>query len=114
MKGLAIFLVILAIYFLPTITAAERKKRNVGAIFALNFFLGWTLIAWVISLVWALTVDNPVQPVAPVAQAANIIHNPAATTMAPKEHVNWTRMSILLGVMVVIIAIAVILFNRFA
>jgi Superinfection immunity protein len=43
-------------YFLPAIVG--RKKQNAGAIFALNFFLGWTVIGWVVSLVWALTVDN--------------------------------------------------------
>ena len=35
-----------------------RNKRNKMAIFALNFFLGWTLVGWVVSLVWSLTVDE--------------------------------------------------------
>jgi hypothetical protein len=30
------------------------KRANTGAIFALNLFLGWSLIGWVIALVWAL------------------------------------------------------------
>jgi hypothetical protein len=46
-----------AVYFLPTIAA--RRKANFGAIFALNLLLGWTLIGWVVALVWAMTVDNP-------------------------------------------------------
>ena len=46
-------------YFLPTIIAFIRKKPNAPAIFALNFFLGWSLVGWVVSLVWALTTDNP-------------------------------------------------------
>jgi hypothetical protein len=48
-------------YFLPTIVG--RKKSNAGAIFALNFFLGFTLIGWVVSLVWALTNDNKPQTI---------------------------------------------------
>jgi hypothetical protein len=35
-------------------------KHNAGAIFALNLLLGWTLVGWVVALVWALAVD-PVQ-----------------------------------------------------
>src|SRR5713226_3358454 len=45
-------------YFLPAIAALGRKKRNAGAIQALNLFLGWTLVGWVVALVWALTYDE--------------------------------------------------------
>lgn len=48
------------LYFLPTIIAFARSKRDVISILALNFLLGWTLIGWVISLVWALKQDVPV------------------------------------------------------
>ncbi len=41
----------LSIYFLPTIIAVNRKKTNAGAIFALNLFLGWALVGWVVALV---------------------------------------------------------------
>jgi hypothetical protein len=50
----------LLMYFLPTVIAAARGKRDVGAIFVLNFFLGWTFVGWIISLVWALKHDYPV------------------------------------------------------
>jgi len=46
------------IYFIPTIIAFSKGKRNKGAIFALNLFLGLTFIGWIISLVWALTQDG--------------------------------------------------------
>lgn len=49
------------IYFLPTIIAFNRAKRNKVAIFALNLLLGWTFIGWAISLVWSLTVDEGVR-----------------------------------------------------
>ena len=53
-----IFLVIgITLYFLPTIIG--RNKRNAGAIFALNLLLGWTLVGWVVALVWALTHEAP-------------------------------------------------------
>ena len=47
------------IYFLPTIVALVRHKRNTLSIFLLNLFLGWTLIGWIVALVWASTVDVP-------------------------------------------------------
>lgn len=53
-----VFVVLIAGYFLPTIIANMRGKGNTPAIFALNLFLGWTLLGWVVSLVWALTKDN--------------------------------------------------------
>ena len=45
--------VVLISYFIPTIIALIRKHRDVMAIFVLNLFLGWSLIGWIISLVWA-------------------------------------------------------------
>ena len=40
-------------YFLPSINAASRHKRNVGAIFMLNAFLGWTVLGWIGALIWS-------------------------------------------------------------
>ena len=50
-----ILLILTLIYYTPSIVAFARGKKNKGAILALNFFLGWTLVGWVVSLVWALT-----------------------------------------------------------
>ena len=50
----------LVMYFLPTIMALVRSKRDTAAIFVLNFFLGWSVIGWVIALVWALKQDVPI------------------------------------------------------
>ncbi|MGA8621038.1 MAG: superinfection immunity protein [Candidatus Sulfotelmatobacter sp.] len=46
-------------YFLPSIIALARSKRDIAAILLLNFFLGWTVIGWVVSLVWAVKTDVP-------------------------------------------------------
>ena len=56
---LVIVLLIVAIvlgalfYFLPSIVAFKRNHANKTAILMLNIFLGWSLVGWVISLVWA-------------------------------------------------------------
>jgi hypothetical protein len=47
------------VYFSPAIIG--RHKRNSSAILVLNLFLGWTFIGWVLALVWAYTVDTPLQ-----------------------------------------------------
>lgn len=47
---------IIVIYFIPSLVAHGRV--NFRAIFILNLFLGWSLIGWVIALVWALTKES--------------------------------------------------------
>jgi hypothetical protein len=44
----------LFIYFIPTIVACSRNHTNALAIFILNLFLGYTLIGWVVALIWAV------------------------------------------------------------
>lgn len=53
--GAAVFVVIIVIgaYFLPTIVAVARKVTNQGSVAVINFFLGWTLIGWVVALAMA-------------------------------------------------------------
>jgi hypothetical protein len=48
------------LYFLPTIIAAFKSKRDTLSIFLLNFFLGWTMIGWLIALIWSAKSDAPV------------------------------------------------------
>jgi hypothetical protein len=55
MDGLMILLVLLGLYFIPTIIAVGREHKNCLAIFVLNLLLGWTFIGWVIALVWSFT-----------------------------------------------------------
>lgn len=50
----------LVLYFLPSIIALARSKRDTLAIFLLNFFLGWSVIGWIVALVWAAKHDAPV------------------------------------------------------
>jgi hypothetical protein len=48
-------------YFLPAIIA--HNKHNAGAILVLNLLTGWTVIGWIISLVWALSDEPQYRPV---------------------------------------------------
>jgi hypothetical protein len=60
MGAFFIIIICLFIYFAPTIIG--WNKKNVGAIFMLNLFLGWTFLGWVVAIIWAFTVDNDPQP----------------------------------------------------
>ena len=58
-----IWAILIAGYFLPTIIAGRRKHHNLPAIIAVNLLLGWTLLGWLIALIWSLTaVHNPYAP----------------------------------------------------
>ena len=46
-------------YFLPSIIALVKSKRDTLAIFLLNLLLGWSVIGWVVALVWAAKHDVP-------------------------------------------------------
>jgi hypothetical protein len=47
--------VVVLIYFLPTIVALSRGHLSALAIFLLDLFLGWTLIGWLVALIWSCT-----------------------------------------------------------
>jgi hypothetical protein len=54
--GIVITLIIaFEIYFFPSTISFNRDLPNRFAILALNLFLGWTLLGWVVCLVWSLT-----------------------------------------------------------
>lgn len=48
---------VFAVYFLPGLIGLVRGHHNGNAITALNLLAGWTVIGWIIALVWSLT-DN--------------------------------------------------------
>lgn len=50
-----IFVLVLVVYFFPAIIAGVRSHHSAGAIFVLNLLLGWTVLGWVVALVWGFT-----------------------------------------------------------
>lgn len=59
--GLVVLLLFLTFYFLPFVIAMMRGRPNTGAIFVLNLLLGWTLVGWVVALVWAMSTNETAQ-----------------------------------------------------
>ena len=41
-----------ALYMLPTVVAYFRKKRNLVPILLVNLLLGWSLIGWIVAMVY--------------------------------------------------------------
>lgn len=46
-------LLLLGLYFTPTIVAIVRRVDHQGSVAVINIFLGWTLVGWVVSLAMA-------------------------------------------------------------
>lgn len=44
-----------AIYMYPTLVALARNRDRVWGLAAVNLLLGWTIILWLVALVWAYT-----------------------------------------------------------
>jgi hypothetical protein len=63
-----VLLPVLLIYLLPTIIATIRQRPNVAGIAAINVFAGWTVIGWVLPLVWALKREGHAPQPAPAAE----------------------------------------------
>lgn len=58
MDGAVIFVAVMVIaaisaYFIPTAVALARNHKT-AQVFVINLFFGWSLLGWVIALVWAL------------------------------------------------------------
>jgi hypothetical protein len=49
------FIIMIPVYFLPTIIAAVSRKPNLLSVFLVNFLAGWTFVGWIVALVMVLT-----------------------------------------------------------
>ena len=72
----------LCVYFLPTIVASHRRHPSTIGIFILNLFLGWSLIGWVVGLVWACSGPRGVDP-----YVARMINEPTKRCPACAEEI---------------------------
>lgn len=73
---LILILLGIAVYFIPSFIASGR--RDAVWIFLFNLFLGWTVICWLIGIIWALASE-------PEIHTPPVIHN--HTTVKPNESV---------------------------
>ena len=50
-----LLIVLVLLHFMPTLIALVRGHHNALAIFLTNLLLGWTVIGWIIALIWSTT-----------------------------------------------------------
>jgi len=54
---MSFILFLIALYWLPTLVALVRQTPSALGIAMLNCFFGWTVIGWIVALVWALAAN---------------------------------------------------------
>lgn len=92
-------LIVLGLYFLPSIIAACRNHLNTGAIIVLNLLLGWTVIGWIVALIWSVS-NSPAAPIVqrdsyPAASAPQTVA--AAQTVLPPSRTSFIASGVLLA-----------------
>lgn len=55
LAAILVLLFVLAVYLIPTIIAFARGHASKWGIGVLNIVLGWSLVFWVVALIWALS-----------------------------------------------------------
>jgi len=51
-------LVGIVMYFIPALIALVRGHHNAFAIFLTNLIFGWTVIGWLVTLIWSVTASE--------------------------------------------------------
>jgi len=72
-------LLLLGVYFLPTIIALCRKAHYMTATILINILFGWTFIGWVVALI--LSLINRVEPQVTI----NVVQDKIAKTTTKKK-----------------------------
>lgn len=57
------FVLMAAIYLIPTWIAMGRDTKKKAGIISLNVFLGWTGLGWIAALVWAFSERKKIESV---------------------------------------------------
>jgi hypothetical protein len=88
-----ILLLFIPFYFLPAIIAKSRKNPNTTGIFILNLLLGWTVLGWIGTLVWAFS-SGPKPTPTVVVNNTSQLYSPAYKAERPdvpqQTHLNTT------------------------
>ena len=61
--GAIMVIILVALYFTPTVVAAIRRVPNIGSVIVINLFLGWSIIGWIVALAMAARSTPPAQQV---------------------------------------------------
>ena len=70
-----------ALYLLPIYEARANQHPNLAAIALVNIFLGWSLLGWVVAVVWAYKKPEPTIDI-----ARPVLQRPAPTSGLQQTH----------------------------
>lgn len=84
--GILILIALVGLYFLPSIIAFSRHQQE-GMVFVINFFLGWTLVGWVVAL--AISAGSKSQPMVIQQTFAQPISSPGRPFVSPDGRYWW-------------------------
>lgn len=56
--ALALILIGIVVYIVPSIVASQRNHVNAGMVVLLDLLLGWTVVGWLGALVWSIGGDS--------------------------------------------------------
>jgi uncharacterized BrkB/YihY/UPF0761 family membrane protein len=74
MSSFAIVVTTILLYTFPWMLANHRRHPQQAAIGVLNIFLGWTVIGWIVALIWAATAIQRV-----TAEPQQVVRRPIET-----------------------------------
>jgi hypothetical protein len=77
--GFRVLLLTAVFYFLPAVIAKQRDANNFGVIFGINLLFGWTVLGWIVALIWAILEPHKIKETinpwsAPIATAPTAPH----------------------------------------
>lgn len=53
MESIIYVTILVLLYFLPALNGYSRKHNSGDSILLLNLFLGWTILGWLVALIWS-------------------------------------------------------------
>lgn len=62
---MVILIPLMVLFWMPTVEAYKRRHRKRNMIFLINFFLGFSVIGWIIAFIWSQSTDIEVSNPAP-------------------------------------------------
>lgn len=72
---------VLVVYFIPGAVAYARHHSRPHVVLLFNLLIGWTLIGWVMTLVWAIS--NPEAGITPAPMGSQLGPQPGGRAKPP-------------------------------
>lgn len=82
---------VFGVYFLPAIVAGARDSKSAAGVVALNLFLGWTLVGWLVAFVWAFGKTHAEDDLEARRHAEILAAMGVKPTLPPVSMARWSK-----------------------